>query len=324
MNQLETAPVKAVLEKTPRAQWESFHCEVVRGRSYHATWHFHPEYQLTLVLESRGHRMVGDSITRLRRGDLVFVGANLPHVWHQELRSAECGVRNEKARANATARIIQNSKSKIQNSESPAVHAIIVRFLDTFLGGEFLERPELEPVRALLRKAARGLHISGRTRDVVAEAMHRIAAAKGLARIRELLAILDVLATSRDVKPIASAGFVPQISTDDQERMQRVLRYIDRHLTDEIDRTRAAAEAHLSPGAFSRFFRLRTGRTLPEYVNTLRIGRACEMLSDDRWKVADIAMECGFSNLANFNRHFRRITKLSPREYRRRFRENAG
>ena len=125
------------------------------------------------------------------------------------------------------------------------------------------------------------------------------------------------------MKPIASAGFVPKFSADDQERMQRVFSYIDRHLTDEIDRTRAAAEAHLSPGAFSRFFKLRTGRTLPEYVNALRIGRACEMLSDDKWKVADIAMECGFANLANFNRHFRKITKRSPREYRQRFRENA-
>ena len=288
--------MKAVLEKTPRAQWESFHCETVRGTSYHATWHFHPEYQLTLVLESRGHRMVGDSITRLRPGDLVLVGANLPHVWHQENRGG-AGSR---------------------------VHAIIVRFLGTFLGGEFLEKPELEPVRTLLRKAARGLHITGRTRDLVADAMHRLAAAKGLARIRELLAILDLLATSRNVKPIASAGFVPRFSADDQERMQRVFRYIDRNLTDEIDRTRAATEAHLSPGAFSRFFKLRTGRTLPEYVNALRIGRACEMLSDDKWKVADIAMECGFANLANFNRHFRKITKLSPREYRQRFRENAG
>jgi AraC-like DNA-binding protein len=240
--------------------------------------------------------MVGDNITRLRRGDLVLVGANLPHVWHQENRGSQRG----------------------------KVHAIVVRFLDTFLGPEFLERPELESVRKLLRKAARGLHITGRTRDIVAESMHRLSCAKGLARIRELLAILDVLATSRDVKPIASAGFVPKFSTDDQERMQRVFRYIDLHLTDEIDRTRAAAEAHLSPGAFSRFFKLRTGRTLPEYVNALRIGRACEMLADDKWKVADIAMECGFANLANFNRHFRKITKLSPREYRRRFRENAG
>ena len=288
--------MKAVLEKTPCAEWESFHCEVVRSSSYHAMWHFHPECQLTLVLESRGHRMVGDSITRLRAGDLVLVGANLPHVWHQENRGAA------------------NSR----------VHAIIVRFLGTFLGGEFLERPELEPVRTLLRKAARGLHITGRTRDLVADAMHRLAAAEGLARIRELLAILDLLATSRDVKPIASAGFVPKFSADDQDRMQRVLRYIDRHLTDEIDRTRAAAEAHLSPGAFSRFFKLRTGRTLPEYVNALRIGRACEMLSDDKWKVADIAMECGFANLANFNRHFRTLIRLSPREYRERFRETAG
>jgi AraC-like DNA-binding protein len=294
--------MKAVLEKTPRAQWESFHCEIVRGSSYHATWHFHPEYQLTLVLESRGHRMVGDNITRLRPDDLVLVGANLPHVWHQETRE----------------------RKPETGKGGTAVHAIIVRFLDTFLGGEFLERPELEPVRTLLRRAARGLHITGRTRDTVAEAMHRLAAAKGLARIRELLAILDLLASSRDVKPIASAGFVPQVSTDDQERMQRVFRYIDGHLTDEINRTRAAAEAHLSPGAFSRFFKLRTGRTLPEYVNTLRIGRACELLSDDRWKIADVAMECGFANLANFNRHFRKITKRSPREYRQSFRENAG
>jgi len=113
--------MKAVLEKTPRAQWESFHCETVRGTSYHATWHFHPEYQLTLVLESRGHRMVGDNITRLRPGDLVLVGANLPHVWHQEVRSAECGVRSDVARLSRAAggrrarSAIQNSKFKIQN-----------------------------------------------------------------------------------------------------------------------------------------------------------------------------------------------------------------
>jgi len=294
--------MKAVLEKTPRSQWESFHCEVVRGSSYHAMWHFHPEYQLTLVLESRGHRMVGDNITPLRPGDLVLVGANLPHVWHQETRSAERRTRKPKS----------------------GVHAIVVRFLDTFLGREFLEKPEMEAVRQLLRRSVRGLQVTGRTRETVADAMHRLAAAKGLARIRELLAILDVLATSRDVKPIASAGFVPKFSADDQARMQRVLSYIDSHLTDEIERAHVAAAAHLSPGAFSRFFKLRTGRTLPEYVNALRIGRACEMLAGENGKVTDIALDCGFQNLANFNRHFRKLTRLSPSEYRQQFRTNAG
>src|SRR5262245_43983624 len=99
--------MKAVLEKTPRAQWESFHCEVVRGASYNAMWHFHPEVQLTLVLESRGHRMVGDNISPLSRGDLVLVGSNLPHVWHQA--GAEAG----------------NSKASVRNGKDQ-VHAIIV------------------------------------------------------------------------------------------------------------------------------------------------------------------------------------------------------
>lgn len=287
--------MKAVFEKTPHAQWESFHCEVVRGSSYNAMWHFHPEVQLTLVLESRGHRMVGDNISPLAPGDLVLVGANLPHVWHQDA-----------------------------SYERGKVHAIVVRFLETFLGEELLAKPELEDVRQLLRRAARGLQVTGRTRALVAERMHRLASAKGLSRVVELLGILDVLASSKELKPVASAGFVPAVAHADQGRMQRVCSYINAHLTDDIDRDRVAAEAHLSPGAFSRFFKLRTGKTLPEYVNALRIGRACELLAEDRWKVTDIAMECGFRNLANFNRHFRTLTKLSPREYRIRFRENAG
>lgn len=160
--------MKAVLEKTPHAQWESFHCEVVRGASYNAMWHFHPEVQLTLVLESRGHRMVGDNISPLHPGDLVLVGSNLPHVWHQDAAY-----------------------------KRGKVHAIIVRFLDTFLGAEFLAKPELEPVRQLLRRAARGLQVTARTRDLVAGRMQRLAEASALSRIVELLAILDLWAARR-------------------------------------------------------------------------------------------------------------------------------
>src|SRR4051812_9057443 len=158
--------MKAVLEKTPRARWESLHCEVVRGSSYHAMWHFHPEYQLTLVLRSRGHRVVGDNITPLRPGDLVLVGSNLPHVWHQE--TSRAGGRDE-------------------------VHAIVVRFLDTFLGEEFLALPEADGVKHLLRRASRGLQVTGKTRAAVEQRLQRLAAARGLSRIVELLAILDLL-----------------------------------------------------------------------------------------------------------------------------------
>lgn len=287
--------MKPVFEHTPRAQWESFHCEVVRGDSYHAAWHFHPEYQITLVIRSSGHRLVGDHIAPLYAGDLVLVGSNLPHVWQQD--------------------------ESRNGSSDDAVHAIIIRFLETFAGKDFLQIPEMEPVLRLLRRSGRGLQVIGRTREIVAEKMQRLSGLDGLERIGGLLSILDTLARSRELKPIASPGFMPALDHSDQNRMRRVYNYINAHLTDSIDRARVAHEAHLSEGAFSRFFKLRTGKTLPQFVNELRIGRACQLLMEEDAKITEIALECGFPSLANFNRRFLEITGVSPRSYRRQFRE---
>jgi AraC-like DNA-binding protein len=287
--------VKPVFEQTPRRQWESFHCEVVRGPGYGATWHFHPEFQITLVLKSTGYRLVGDAITPLAPGDLVLVGANLPHVWQQD---------PEGGRA--------------------AVHAVVVRFLDTSLGRDFLEIPEAAAVKRLLQRAGRGLHVTGRTRDAVAGRLQQLVEARGLNRVAELLAILETLAQSCELQPIASADFMPSLSSEDQGRMARVTAHIHARLTGEIDRATIARAAHLSEGAFSRFFKLRTGKTLPEYVNELRVGRACRLLADEQRKVTDIALDCGFRNLANFNRRFREITRLTPRDYRRQLQRSAG
>lgn len=282
-------PVKAVFEKTPRHEWESFHCEVVRGTSYNARWHFHPELQITLVLQSHGYRLVGDKVAPLKPGDLVLLGANLPHVWHQDA-----------------------PRSRLDYG----VHAVVVRFLETFAGKEILGLPELADVRKLFHRAARGLEISGRTRTAVAARVEKLPQLGGLARLNELLAILDALAHSSDLKSIASTGFEPSLSTDDQDRMQRITTYINTHLAETIGREEVAREAHLSVGAFSRFFKVRAGMSLPEYLNELRVSRACRLLADERPKVTDIALECGFCNLANFNRRFRHITKMSPRDYR--------
>lgn len=288
--------MKPAFERTPQRQWESFHCEVVRGTSYNATWHFHPECQLTLVLKSHGYRLVGDNITALRAGDLVMVGSNLPHVWHQEKTAAK----------------------------SPgAVHAIVVRFLETFLGKEFLQVPEMEAVKRLFKRARRGLHITGKTRDIVAAKIEQLPQASGLERVARLLSILSTLAASPDLRPIANPGFEPILSTTDHDRVQRVINAIHQHLDEPIDRPALAAEAHLSIGAFSRFFKLRTGKTFPRYLNEVRVGRACTLLVEDEMKITDIAMRCGFNNLANFNRRFQEITGFTPRDYRKKVQRSA-
>lgn len=287
--------MKPVFEKVPKRQWESFHCEVVRGPDYGTRWHFHPEYQLTLAMKSSGHRVVGDNIGTLVDGDIVLIGANLPHVWHQD-----------------------------PGAKGREVQAIIVRFDDSFLGRDFFALPEVEPVRRLLQRAARGLVVGGATRATVAEHMQRLAHSDGLSRIIELLAVLNALAASDELKTLASASYEPQLESADQGRMERVVDFIHSHLTDEIDRQRLAKLAHLSLGAFSRFFHSRTGKTVPEYVNEVRIGRACRMLSEDAGNITDIAMDCGYRNLANFNRRFREVVGTTPSAYRQKFRGVAG
>jgi AraC-like DNA-binding protein len=285
-----------ILETTPQSLHESFHCEVVRGSGYGARWHFHPEVQLTLVLKSSGYRIVGDNISPLAPGDLVLVGASLPHVWHQDER---------------------------KRGTPDAVHAIVVRFREDFLGDHFLQSPELEGVRGLLKRSARGLHISGATREKTASLMCELAALQGLERVLKLLEILHVLASSKHLRPLASANFAPELRDSDTPRMQRVMKFIHDRLDEVIERKEVARCAALSEGAFSRFFKTRTGKTLPQYINELRVGNACTRLRDADAKVADVALACGFENLANFNRQFRAVTGMSPREYRSAFEDHA-
>lgn len=288
--------MKPVYERIPQRWSESFFCEVIRGNAYGTPWHFHPEYELILVLKSRGHRMVGDHIVSLRAGDLVLVGSNLPHVWYQD---------NRKAPRHAT------------------LHAIVIQFRPDFLGEGFWRCPELPPVQRLLAKATRGLHITGATRDAVARKMRELVAASGLHRMITLLQILDLLAASRELQPIASARYAPTLNAHDQNRIGRVCDHINAHLTEPLNRHALARVACLSPNAFSRFFKSRTGRTCPDYINELRIARACHLLAENDQTVTGIALDCGFRSVANFQRKFFRYLKTTPRAYRARMKNAA-
>lgn len=288
--------MKPVFEKVPLGAGESFHCEVVRGPDYGTRWHFHPEHQLTLAIRSQGHRLVGDHLGELTDGDLVLVGSNLPHVWHQA-----ADVEQE-------------------------VRAVILRFDDQFAGRDFMAKTEMDGVRALLRRASRGLAVTGKTRDEVAMRLERLPDLHGLERLLELLGVLARLAAGAgDLKPLASATYEPELRSEDQDRMERVCAYMHAHYTEKIERRTLAALAALSEGAFSRFFHSRTGRTVPQYVNELRVGRACRLLIEHPERtVSDIALDCGFDNLANFNRRFLAARGVAPSVFRKRSRVATG
>ncbi|OGV62236.1 MAG: hypothetical protein A2283_20345 [Lentisphaerae bacterium RIFOXYA12_FULL_48_11] len=179
-----------------------------------------------------------------------------------------------------------------------------------------MQQPSLAPTRQLLRRAALGLSFHGETREQVSRMMIQIEKIRGLQRLSMFLSILDILSSSRESRSISSSGFSPELNPFNQERMNNVFQFINSHLADPICLEDVARLLHLSTGAFSRLFRRHTARTFPEFVNELRIGRACRLLAETEMTITEIAMASGFTNLSNFNRQFMRLKKLNPRNFR--------
>ena len=282
--------MQAFFEKIS-ASGQSF---VVRERvdpAFDFRWHFHPEFELTFIAQSSGQRFVGDSIERYRDGDLVLLGPNLPHTWMSDAAAAK----------------------------TPKHRAIYAQFLSDFAGSEFFEKPELAAVARLLERAAQGLRFTGKTQLAAARLMPELFAASGLQQLLKLLEILDLLARSKDATPLSSKTYAPSLKRRDERRIDDVCRFIHENIAQPIEQPEAARRAHLSVSAFSRFFKKSLGRTFSEYVNELRVGQACRLLIESDKSIAEIAFGAGFENLSNFNRRFRALKKISPREYRRKF-----
>jgi AraC-like DNA-binding protein len=280
--------MKPIFQRLTTEPDEGFVFKALRGAGFDCPWHSHAEYELILVLSGSGYRIVGDNITPLGLGDLVFVGPGLPHIWQEE-----------------------------QGPGAPLVHALLIQFREGCLGQALLALPALEPVRRLFTRAGRGLEVSGATRKKVTTLMMAMTRTAGLERIVQFLQVLDLLANSSDCHPIASPDFSANPQSYDQARMDRVFQFLTNRLAVELRLAEAARLVHLSEGAFSRFFRLHTGKTFPRFVNELRVGRACRLLTESEKNVTQVALECGFTNLSNFNRQFLRLKGLSPRTFRR-------
>jgi AraC-like DNA-binding protein len=280
--------MKPIFQRLTTEPEEGFAFKRICATGFDCPWHIHAEYELILLLAGSGCRIVGDNITALEPGDLVLVGPGLPHIWQED-----------------------------RTRGAPMVETLLIQFREEFLGDGLLKLPALEPVRRLFARAARGLQVVGPTQKKVSALMMQMNKSKGLKRVLQFLQILEWLADSKDTHPIASAGFASSLQPFDHERMDRVFQFLTGRLNADIRISETAHLLHLSEGAFSRFFRQHTGKTFPRFVNELRVGRACRLLTENEKNITQIAFECGFTNLSNFNRQFLRLRGLSPREYRR-------
>lgn len=255
-------------------------------------WHFHKEYELTLIEKSEGTRFVGDQISRFQPDDLILIGPNIPHLY-------------------------RNSEQYYKSSK-PQAKSIFIHFTDDFLGKFFFDLPEMKLVRRLLNRSNMGLVIDGATAEEVSRKLKEMEADNPVKRLMKLLDILIILSTSKQLTNILSQEFTVN-NNKDAARIDLVFQFIMKHYKNEIYIEEIASKLNMSVGSFSRYFKHHTRKTFSNYVTEIRISQACQMLIEDRHSVSEIGYMVGFENQSNFYRHFKKYTALTPKEYKARF-----
>lgn len=284
--------MQAYLEKIPIGQSAVLYAKELTMPQFDAPLHFHPEYEIMMVLESRGTRFVGDHVSDYREGDLVFLGPNLPHYWHKGIDSVY---------------------------GEDHVNAIVIQFSAELIGKSQLETLEFSSLKRLFERSVNGVRFYEDTFAEAACKIRQTLVATGFNRIISLFEVLNILASAKNWQTLASAGYKPDLNQADNDRINKIYRYILDHYLEEVDLEEAASLIHMNKSAFCHFFKKRTRKNFSRFVNETRIGHAAKLLIETSGNISEICYQCGFKNLSNFNRRFKEIKKMSPVEYRRQY-----
>jgi AraC-like DNA-binding protein len=255
-------------------------------------WHFHPECELALNIKCNGTRIIGDSVELFDRYDLVLIAGNIPHSWNY----------------------YKSDKSL------PEKHGIMVHFRSSSLGDSFLAQHEMASVARLLDEAERGICFSVEDAKRVEKHLIQMTEDTGIDKMIDFFQVLKILAGTEKRVSLCSENYRQDYDETGNKKMADVYTYIRENYFRPISLQNISKIAKMSPFAFSRFFKKQCGAGFVEYLNRVRTNKACYLLRETEYHVNDIAVECGFGSISNFNKQFRKTEGLSPSDYRIRFR----
>lgn len=260
-------------------------------RPYFSTdFHFHEECQLVYILSGSGIRIIGHSIERFEQGDLTFVGSNVPHVWYSESE-------NSSGEARSLALYI--------NSEA------VCEQLSVFM--------DIKDIQLFFKEAERGIKIEGKKKELISELLPLMLEQRDITLLSSFLRILDSLRDPTDSVWLNAPNPISVYSAQPPGRIPKLMDFIHQNFKEQITLQNAASVSGLQIHAFCRFFKSLTNRTFSEFLNDVRIGYACKLLQQSELSITQIALECGYVNISYFNRCFKKINKMTPKEYRHSF-----
>ena len=251
-------------------------------------WHYHEEYELHLIVATRGKVFVGDYIGQFEPGHLVLTGPRLPHNWI----------------------------STDVPPEGVALRDMVLQFPDAPLRQAAALIPELGEALPLLERARHGIEFFGLS-ERARERCVRIKALHGLQRFAEFTAFLGELARCNDYRLLST---VQLQSFDDDASLARISGIVDfltEHYHEDFAMSDLCERVGMTESSFSRYFRRATGNTFTDFVNRLRINKACQLLMETDRYITNVCYDVGFNNVANFNRRFLQVKGMTPKEFRR-------
>lgn len=251
-------------------------------------WHYHSEVELIHFHKGFGTQFVGDNIMGFMEGDIVLVGANLPHFWRYE----NC---NE------------------EPSDTP--FSTVVHFDENFWGESFLNLPETRIIKSLLERAQRGLLVKGPCAGRVGEIIEKIHESDGIQRILALIECLAKIANSNSTTALCSLGFKYDFFESKNERLDAVYDFTLKNFKEKILLEEVADLAGLVPNSFCRYFKSRTGKTYSQFLIEIRVGYACKLIIENKINMKQLCFESGFQNFSCFHKNFKKITGKSPKQY---------
>ncbi|SFB84467.1 transcriptional regulator, AraC family [Zunongwangia mangrovi] len=251
--------------------------------------HFHPEYELNFLANGKGvRRIVGDSMEQIENIELVLVGPNLQHGW--EL--FEC-----------------------TNTD---IHEITLQFHNDLFDSKLLDRRIMKPIKDMFDRSTNGILFSEKISREIAPRIMQLSKIDSIDYFLELISILHDLANSRNQR-LLSTYTSDFKNFENSDKLKTIYEYIQLNYQNKISLSEVAQLVNMSQVSFNRFIKKRTGKTLVEYVNDTRIGYAARWLIEKDLSIAEIAFKCGFNNIANFNRVFKKSKNCTPSKYREEF-----
>ncbi|WP_031428260.1 helix-turn-helix domain-containing protein [Flavimarina sp. Hel_I_48] len=251
--------------------------------------HFHPEYELNFIKDGKGvRRVVGDSLGEIEDLELVLVGPNLVHGW--ELHNCTCS----------------------------RIHEITIQFHDDLFDEKLLSRRIFKPIKDMFNRSNHGIAFSKKATNDVMSRILRLSKIDSIDYFLELISILHDLAISRNQRLLSS--YISQNKNfENSDKIKVIYEYIQENYNRKVSLNEISQLVNMSQVSFNRFIKSRTGKTFVEYLNDTRISFATRWLIETDLSIGEIGYKCGFNNIANFNRVFKKLKNCTPSEFREQF-----